>query len=123
MIGSLPMQGVQDFGVTITQSVGALTVKALQTGKLVTLQIPAGTTSDGGGAALVSGTGEVPAHLRPSADISVPVVVTENGAKTVGKLVISSAGTLTYTSTAAGAVFTDDAVAGFDAHVVSYQIA
>lgn len=123
MIGSVPMQGVDNFSATFTQSVGALTIGAKVTGKLVTLQIPAGSTADGGAGSIASGAGEIPAHLRPTADLSLPVVVTDNAAKVVGKLVISSAGTLTFTASAAGANFTNAAAAGFDALTVTYSLA
>lgn len=123
MIGSIPMQGDQDFSATFNNAVGAKTIKAKRSGKLVTLQIPAGSTADGGGGSIASAAGDIPAHLRPSEDLSFSPVVTNNAAKVTGKLVISSAGTLTFTSSAAGGNFTDNAAAGWDALTVSYIVA
>ena len=123
MIGSIPMEGRQDFSATFTQGVGAKTVKAVVHGKLVTLEIPAGSTADGGGGSISAPAATIPSHLRPEADVSVAVVVTENGAKQTGKLVVDSDGSLVFTKDAAGGNFTDNAAAGFDRCVVTYPVA
>ncbi len=121
--GNKPSYVESTFEATFDQSVGAKTVVARKIGKLVTLEIPTGSTADGGGAAIASGATDVPAGYRPAADLSVPVVVTENAAKVFGRLVITAAGQLVFTSSAAGAVFTDDAVAGFDRCSVTFSVA
>ena len=110
------------FSATFTQAVGAKTVLVKKVGKLVMLEIPVGTTADGGGGSIASGAGAVPAAYRPAADLSWAVVVSDNGAKVFGKLVLSSAGTLTFTASAAGGNFTDDAAAGFDRVAISYSV-
>lgn len=123
MIGSIAMQYDETFDVSFSIGVGAKTIRAYRTGKLVTLEIPSGSTADGGGAVCAAAAGSIPEKLRPSADISVPVVVTENNAKVIGRLVVDSDGSLTFGSSATGAVFTDDAAAGFDRCVVTYSLA
>jgi len=110
------------FSATFTQAVGAKTILVAQSGKQVTLSIPAGTTADGGGGAIASGAGAVPAKYRPAVDQYFLVVATSNAAKVAGRLVISAAGTMTFTSSAAGGNFTDDAAAGFDATAISYSV-
>jgi hypothetical protein len=120
MIGSIPMQGSQDFSATFTQAVGALTVKARVSGKICTLEIPAGSTADGGGGTIAAPAATIPSHMRPSADISVPVIVSDNGVKVLGRLIIDSDGSLVFSVGAAGASFTDDAAAGFDRCSATY---
>lgn len=121
MIGSIPMQGDDSFSVTFDNAVGAKTIEAKVSGKICTLQIPAGSTADGGGAVIACGA--IPAHLRPKVAFSVSCVVTENGAKATGKLVLATSGILTFSKDAASGVFTDNAVAGWDSLCVSYPIA
>lgn len=111
------------FVATFTQGVGAKTVVVRKWGKMVTVEIPTGSTADGGGGSIASGAGDMTAAYRPAADLSFPVVVSDNAAKVFGRLVISSAGTLTFTASAAGGNFTDDAAAGFDRCAVSYTTA
>jgi hypothetical protein len=111
------------FTATFDQAVGAKTVVVRKIGKTVTIEIPAGTTADGGGAAIQSGATDVPAAYRPAADQSRCAVVTDNAAKVFGKLVITAAGRLSFTASAAGAAFTDDAAAGFDRLAITYTLA
>lgn len=110
------------FVATFDQAVGAKTVVVRKNGKAVTLEIPSGTTADGGGAAIASGATDVPAAYRPAATISFPVVVSDNGVLVFGKLQITAAGLLSFTASAAGANFTDDAAAGFDRAAINYSV-
>ena len=108
------------FTATFDQAVGAKTVLVNVFNKRCTLEIPTGTTADGGGAAIASGATDIPAAYRPRASISFPVIVTSNNALVAGKLVVASTGVMTFSSSAAGGTFTDNAVAGFDRCSVSY---
>lgn len=110
------------FSATFDQSVGAKTVVVRKVGKQVTLEIPSGSTADGGGAAIASGATNVPAAYRPSANISFPVVVTDNSALVFGKLVVSSGGQLSFSVGAAGGNFTDNFPAGFERISVTYTL-
>lgn len=110
------------FIATFDQTVGAKTVVVRKLGKQVTLEIPTGSTADGGGAPIASGATDISAAFRPAANLSFPVVVSDNAVLVFGKLVVSSAGQLSFTASAAGANFTDDAVAGFDRVAVSYTL-
>jgi hypothetical protein len=111
------------FTATFDQSVGAKTVLVHVQNKRCTLEIPTGTTSDGGGAAIASGATDIPAAYRPRANISFPVIVTSNNALVAGKLIVLSTGQLSFTASAASGTFTDNAVAGFDRCSVSYILA
>lgn len=111
------------FVATFDQAVGAKTVVVRKIGKTVHLEIPTGTTADGGGAAIASGATDVTAAYRPAADLSFSVIVTNNAAKVTGKMVITSAGRINFYKDAASGVFTDDAAAGFDRIAVSYTLA
>lgn len=123
MIKGVALYGQDAFTATFNNAVGALTVLVHVVGKLVVLEIPAGSTSDGGGAAIQSGATDVPSEYRPQADISFPVVVTENGAKATGKLVVTSAGRMNFYKDAASGNFTDNAAAGWDRCRVSFLLA
>lgn len=122
MIANIPMQNTETFSATFDNSVGALTIAVVKTGKMVNLKIPAGTTTDGGGAVIASGATAIPAHLRPAVTFSVPCVVVENAAKAMGKLIVASTGVMTFSKDAADGVFTNDAVAGWDSLSISYPV-
>lgn len=111
------------FPATFDQSVGAKTILVHLSNKLVTLEIPSGTTSDGGGAAISSGATDIPAQYRPQSDVSFSVVVTNATVLVAGKLVIKSSGQLVFSAGIAGTLFTDNLGAGFDRRSVSYIIA
>ncbi len=91
--------------------------------KVVTLEIPTGSTADGGAGSIASGATDITAAYRPAADLSFPVIVTDNNAKVLGRLVVSAAGALTFTVGAAGGNFTDNVTAGFDRIAVTYSLA
>lgn len=109
----------QDLSVTFDQTVGAKTLRLQKHNRQVMVYLPSGSTADGGGAAITGATA-LPAAYRPSVDLVFPVVVTENAAKTFGVVKISSAGVITFHSSAAQAVFTDNVAAGWDAASVGY---
>lgn len=114
--------GSDTFEATFDNAVGAKTVEVRKHGLLVTLEIPTGTTADGGGGAIQSGATDVPAAYRPAANISFPAIVTSNAAKVSGKLVITSTGRIQFYASAADGNFTDNAVAGFDRIAVTYSL-
>lgn len=111
------------FSATFDNAVGALTVVVRKHGLLVTLEVPTGSTADGGGVAIASGATEVPAAYRPAADISFLVAVTNNNALVAGKVIITAAGKISFYSSAASAAFTDNAVAGWPRCAVTYSLA
>lgn len=111
------------FSATFDQAVGAKTVVVRKHGKLVTLNIPTGSTADGGGAAIQSGATELPAAYRPAANLSFVVAITSNNVKAAGKLIVSAAGRLSFYATVAEGTFTDNAVAGFDGCSVTFPVA
>ncbi len=111
------------FTATFDQAVGAKTVLVNIFNRRCTLEIPTGTTADGGGVAIASAATDIPAAYRPRADITFPAIVTSNNALVAGKLIVTTAGQLSFTASAAGAGFTDNAVAGFDRICVSYILA
>lgn len=115
-----PDYAATTLSVTFDQGVGAKTILVKKIGKFVSLEIPSGSTADGGGVA-ISGTA-IAAAYRPAATISWPAIVTNNAALVQGKVTLSSAGVLIFTSSAAGASFTDNAAAGFDRLSLSYQV-
>lgn len=111
------------FVATFDNAVGAKTVVVRKMGNLVTLEIPSGSTADGGGAVISSGGTDLPAAYRPDADLSFVVIVTDNAAPAFGQLKITSAGALVFSVAADETVFTDDAAAGFNRVAVTYTLA
>lgn len=111
------------FVATFTQSVGAKTVVVRKNNKVVTLEIPVGTTANGGAGQIASGATDLPAAYRPAADLTFPCVVKSNNVKTMGKLVVAASGIMTFSSDATGANFTTAQPAGFDRLSVSYTVA
>lgn len=111
------------FVATMDNAAAPVTVVVRRHGKLVTLEIPAISTTDGGGGAISSGATDIPAAYRPAADVSFAVVVTSNAAKVFGRLVVKASGQLAFTASAAGGAFTDNAAAGADRLAVTYSLA
>ena len=113
------------FSATFDNSVGALNVVVRKIGKLVTLEVPAGTTADGGGVTnIASGATDVPAAYRPAADITFPAVIVDNSVKIMGKLIITSAGRMHFYADVVGTgVFDDNLTAGWDRTAVTYTLA
>ena len=103
--------------------VGALSVVGRKIGKLVTLEIPTGTTADPNAQVLASGATDIPAALRPAADLEFPAFVTDNNVKVAGKLKVTSAGQLIFSVGAADGSFTDAATAGWPRIAVTYTLA
>ena len=103
--------------------VGALSVVARKIGKLVTLEIPTGTTADPDAQVLSSGATDIPSALRPAADLEFPAFVTDNNVKVAGKLKVTSAGQLIFSVGAADGSFTNAATAGWPRIAVTYTLA
>lgn len=111
------------FAATFDQAVGEKTILVRKRGNLVTLDIPAGSTADGGNAVIASGATDVPEDFRPADDVSFPAIVTDNQSKTVGKVTIKATGQIVFCAGAADDdAFTDDKDAGFDHIAVTYAL-
>jgi len=121
--GNKPSYTETTFAATFGEGVGEKTVVVRKLGKQVTLEIPTGSTADGGGVVLASGATDITAGLRPAADLSFPCVVTDNGVVVAGTLTVTAAGQLSFGVGAASAAFTDDAAAGFKRISVTYSVA
>lgn len=113
-------QTVASPSLTFDHSVGAKTVEVRKTGKIVTLNIPAGAISDGLGTVCASSA--LAATYRPAAAITFPALVIDNGTtRKIGQVVVGSSGVLTFSVLGAG--FTNAQAAGWDAVSVTYALA
>ncbi len=105
--------------ITFDHSVGAKTVVVKAQGKVVTAHFPSAAISDGVGT-VCAGTA-LAAGLRPTAAVTFPVLVIDNGTtRKIGQLVIGSDGVPTFSVLGTG--FTNAQAAGWDAVAVTYTI-
>lgn len=97
-------------------------VEYIQSGKVVTLNIP--TASNTATANLViTGTTALPAALRPAALKQYIVKVTDNSVNKVGTFTIGTNGVMNFYADAAGSTaFTNTGTAGFASFSVSYIV-
>lgn len=121
-VSEKPSYQESSFNANFDHSIGLIACVVRKVAKQITVEITTASTADGDATVIASGVA-LDAAYRPVADLSFPVVVTDNGVKVFGKLVVASAGTLTFSASAAGAGFTDAAVAGWDRVAVTYTLA
>ncbi len=79
-----------------TSPVGAKTVIVRKTGKQVTLEIPAGNSTNPGANPLSSGATDIPAVYRPAADLMLSAVVDNDGSRLASRMEITAAGKITF---------------------------
>ncbi len=104
---------------TFNAAVGAKTLVVRKLNQVVSVYIPAGTTADGGGIVIASDAA-LAATFRPTADQTLPCIVTDNAVVVLGTVVVKTTGVIEFGVGAAHAAFTDDAAAGWPAQTITF---
>lgn len=116
--GNKPNYVEATFSATMSGGIGAKTVVVRKLGKMISLEIPAGSAS-AINATIASGATDVPVAYRPAVDTTVAIVVTNNGTRVIGQAVISAAGQITIS--VLGAAFNATGTSGYDRCALIYS--
>lgn len=103
------------FSGAFTTNVTATAITYVKHGRVVTLDVPSISGACSHASTITTAAGDIPANLRPNNAIQwVPEVFTDGGSDQVGRLTISTAGTLVVFATAAGGNFGTTSTCGWD---------